>query len=74
MPLPRGLFRCSSHLFGPAEAVETARVLGRLPTELVLYGIEGAEFGYGEALSPEVERTAIELVELLVNELGFRPQ
>lgn len=73
-PLPRGVFRCSSHQFGPAEAVETARALGRLPTELVLYGIEGADFGYGEALSPEVERAALALAKRLANELGFQSE
>ena len=52
--LPKGLFHYSSHLFGVAEAVELARSLGRLPDELILYGIEGVEFGYGEDLSPEV--------------------
>ncbi len=52
--LPAGLFRASSHLFGVAEAVETARVLGRLPPTLVIYGIEGGDFGFGEGLTPAV--------------------
>ena len=53
-PLPPGRFRGSSHLFGLAEAVETARALGRLPESLVVYGIEGADFAFGEGLTDAV--------------------
>jgi len=59
-PLPAIFDRGSTHSFGVAEAVELARVLGRLPASLVLYGIEGADFSPGEGLSPEVEQ-AVEL-------------
>ncbi len=64
-PLPRGLFRGSTHEFGLAEAVETARALGLLPPALRLYGIEGASFALGEGLSPEVARSAARLLEEL---------
>jgi hydrogenase maturation protease len=52
--LPRGFFRYSSHLFGLAEAVETARALGTLPPGLVVYAVEGESFTFGEGLSPSV--------------------
>lgn len=52
--LPARFFRCSSHAFGVAEAVEMSRMLGELPTELTIYGIEGADFGAGVGLSPAV--------------------
>ena len=52
--LPRGLFHYSSHQFGLAEAVELARELDRLPTELIIYGIVGANFQHGDKLSPAV--------------------
>ncbi len=55
-PLPAIFDRSSTHGFGVGEAIELARVLGRLPASLVLYGIEGADFGPGEGLSPEVEQ------------------
>lgn len=55
-PLPAVFARGSTHSFGVAEAVELARVLGRLPASLVLYGIEGGDFSPGEGLSPEVEQ------------------
>lgn len=54
-PLPTGFFHYSTHQFGVAEAIETARALGRLPARLSVYGIEGAVFGFGEGLSPAVE-------------------
>ena len=60
--LPKGLFHYSSHLFGVAEAVELARSLSRLPDELIIYGIEGVEFAYGEALSPKVVAMAVAMV------------
>jgi hydrogenase maturation protease len=59
--LPNSWFPCSSHLIGVAEAVALARTLLRLPDQLIVYGIEGAEFGYGERLSPAVA-SAVEKV------------
>jgi hydrogenase maturation protease len=60
--LPRG---ASTHLIGLAEALELARVLGRLPPRTTVYGIEGGRFGLGDALSPvvaaAVERVVAEL-------------
>lgn len=53
-PIPRDVFIHTSHAFGVAEAVETARALDRLPERLVVWGIEGADFGPGEGLSDSV--------------------
>jgi hydrogenase maturation protease len=53
-PLPRDLSLASSHAFGPAEAIETARALGRLPRALVVYAIEGVSFALGTGLSGPV--------------------
>ncbi len=55
-PVPRGTFLHTSHAFGVAEAVETARALGQLPETLRLWGIEGADFSYGDGLSDAVAR------------------
>ena len=52
--MPAGWFRYSTHAFGAAEAIELARVLGRLPRRLIVVGIEGARFDAGVGLSPEV--------------------
>lgn len=54
--LHHGVFRYSSHLFSLAEAVEMSRVLGTLPKEMIIYGIEGEEFTFGADRSPEIEK------------------
>ncbi|HEV2169648.1 MAG TPA: hydrogenase maturation protease, partial [Candidatus Binatus sp.] len=38
---------CSTHNLGLAEAIELARVLGRLPAKLTIYGIEAKCFDRG---------------------------
>lgn len=75
--LPAGLFRASSHLFGVAEAVEMARVLGRLPPILLIYGIEGGDFTAGEGLTPPVAAAAVatlEQVEAECRRIGTAPR
>jgi hydrogenase maturation protease len=58
----------TTHAFGVAEAVELARVLGRLPRRLSIYGIEGRRFDLGCAPCAEVaeavERLARQLAEV----------
>ncbi|MFQ5450436.1 MAG: hydrogenase maturation protease [Nitrospinaceae bacterium] len=68
-PLPSGIFRCSSHQFGVTECVELARALGRLPGSLVIYGIEGKDFGDGTGVSKEVENGIREAVDRVVEEV-----
>jgi hydrogenase maturation protease len=59
--------RCAStHGFGLAQGLALARALGRLPSRLVIYAIEGGDFQDGERLSPAVDRAVSELVALLV--------
>jgi hydrogenase maturation protease len=70
--LPAELFRTSTHHFGLAEAVELARSVGRLPRELVVFGIEGASFQAGERLSPEVESAAESVAAVLREEIAAR--
>lgn len=59
---------CTTHAFGVAEAVELARVLGRLPHRLSIYGIEGRKFELGSAPSPEVAQAVERLVRQLVRQ------
>ncbi len=49
--VPTQFFHYSTHAFSLAEAVELGRVLNQLPPKLVLYGVEGADFGSGVGLS-----------------------
>ncbi len=52
--LPPQILQASTHSFGLAEAVELGRALGRLPPRLIVYGIEGRDFGHGQTLSEPV--------------------
>lgn len=62
--LPAALFPKSSHVFGLAEAVEMARLLGRLPPRLTVIGVEGKDFAAGTGLSPEVSAAVDRVVEM----------
>jgi len=44
----------SSHGVGVAEAIELARVLGRLPRNLIIIGVEAVTFGQFDPLTEEV--------------------
>ena len=71
--IPRGFFHYSSHAFGVAEAIEVARRLGTLPRQLILYGIEGKEFGSGVGLSDPVVRSIPELISMIEEHLHAVP-
>lgn len=63
--LPASFAKPTTHAIGVAEAVEFARVLGKLPPRLMFYGIEGQSYDSGVALSPPVAAAADELVARL---------
>ncbi len=67
--IPSGLFHYSSHQFSVAEAIEMARILGRLPPRMVVYGIEGKDFSYGEELSPEVSGALDAVTQAILSEV-----
>lgn len=53
-PMSPVIYGCSTHVFGPAEAIKLARVLGRLPCKIRIYGIEAERFTPGVPPGPEV--------------------
>ena len=53
-PLPAWAAGSSTHSAGIAEAVALGRVLDVLPEQLIVYGIEAADFAPGEGLSSAV--------------------
>lgn len=59
----------SSHLFGAADAVETARVLKKLPPVFHIYGIEGKSFEMGTKISQEVIEAAEEVMKRVTLDL-----
>jgi hydrogenase maturation protease len=67
--LPAAWASPSTHAVGVAAAIELGRVLGRLPPHLVVYAIEGAEFGDGPGLTPLVARAVERLADALREEL-----
>ena len=67
--LPAGVFRSSTHAFGVGDAVELARALGRIPRSVIVYGVEGADFGAGAPLSPAVAAAVDAVVSRLEEEL-----
>jgi hydrogenase maturation protease len=69
-PLPAELFpAASTHAWGLAQAAALAQALGQLPPYLVVYGIEGRDFGLGQGLSPEVARAIPEVVRRISLEI-----
>jgi hydrogenase maturation protease len=69
-PLPDNLFHCSTHAFSVTEAIEVARALNRLPSRLIVYGIEGRNFAAGVGLSPAVNRAVQRVVECVLQEVA----
>src|SRR5205085_340487 len=73
-PLPSAAGRqTSTHGLGVPEAIELARVLHRLPPRVVVYAIDGADFGAGTGLSPAVEDAAGSVVACILRELSMPP-
>lgn len=68
--VPQDFFKYSTHAFAVAEAVEMARVLGQLPEALIIYGIEGQDFGAGEGLTPAVASAADEVTRRIAEDVA----
>lgn len=60
-PLPSHCRSASTHSFGVQDAIELARVLGRLPKRLMVLGVEGRDFDAG-AHPQEAVRRAMEAI------------
>ncbi|MBW1696843.1 MAG: hydrogenase maturation protease [Deltaproteobacteria bacterium] len=67
--LSQDLFGVSSHGIGVAEAIELSRALNRLPVELIVFGIEGKNFGTGPGLSLAVEQATFTVIRRVVKEI-----
>jgi hydrogenase maturation protease len=62
--------RGSTHALGLAEAIALGQALGRLPERLIVYGIEGADFGFGDTISPAVRTAVAEAITRILREVG----
>jgi hydrogenase maturation protease len=65
----REYFTFSSHAFDLSQLLELARAIKRLPPRLILYGIEGESYDYGEGLSPSVSSAATGVVRMIEDDL-----
>lgn len=68
--IPSDFLHYSTHAFGVAEAIEMSRALDRLPGQLVLYGVEGADFSAGSCLSSAVAAVVPDLVKRVLSDLS----
>ena len=72
-PVPSRVFGSSTHAFSIGETIELARALGKLPTHLVVYGIEGERFESGKGLSAPVAAAVAHAVEAIAADIhGLR--
>jgi len=69
-PLPKAVRAVSTHGFGVSEAVDLARVLGRLPACCVLYTIEAGTVAPGAELSTAARASAEAVAQRVVAELA----
>lgn len=67
-PIAVRIFPHSSHAIGIAEVLELARVMGVLPSQVILYGIEAGNTEAGQTLSAPVAKAMDEVVERIVQE------
>jgi hydrogenase maturation protease len=68
--VPTQFFHYSTHAFSLAEAVELGRVLNQLPPKLVLYGVEGVDFGSGVGLSDCVEIAVPQVIDRVLQQIN----
>ncbi|HCU23511.1 MAG TPA: hydrogenase maturation protease [Deltaproteobacteria bacterium] len=67
--LPAQTFRYSTHAFSLGEAIELARAMNQLPPSVIVYGIEGKDFGAGVGLTQEVEEAVEAVLERILIDL-----
>jgi hydrogenase maturation protease len=68
--VPSNLFTgYSTHAIGLAEAIELSKPLDALPWRLIIYGIEGKSYETGQGLTPEIERSAGEVISNIHEEI-----
>lgn len=68
--LSGGVFRYSSHLFGLAEAVEMSRQLKKLPKAMIIYGVQGEVFGFGDPRSAQVDAALCEVEKAVIKDFA----
>ncbi len=65
-PVPKEISLDSSHLFNIPEAIETARVMNKLPGKITICGIEGVNFSAGTQVSDKLLKASDEIVDIIM--------
>ncbi len=60
---------CSTHAFSIAQTIALAKTLKRLPSRLIIYGIEGASFEMGSGLSSDVKEAAQGVINQIIKDI-----
>lgn len=72
--LPDTFRNYSTHAFGVVEAVELARVLGKLPKHIIFFGIEGESFKLdtqqSSGLEPAISALQDSISKIISHEIG----
>lgn len=68
-PLPAEMLRRSTHALGAVAGIELTRSLNRLPPRLLVFGVEGRDFGAGRPLSIPVMRAIPDVLDRIRREL-----
>jgi hydrogenase maturation protease len=69
LKIPFNFFNYSTHAFSVAEAVELSKALKLKTPRLIVYGIDGRNFGIGERLSEEVRSKVQDLVLMILTDI-----
>ena len=67
--LPQELFRFSSHTFSIVDAIGFSHILNQLPNELIVFGVEGKNYGSGQGMSSECKQAAFEVIRRVLEEM-----
>lgn len=66
----RHWFSCTSHTFSLPQAIELGETLGKLPANLIIFGIESANFDFGTEPNEVLDRSSDIVVELIRKEIS----
>lgn len=70
--IPSKLEFFSTHALGVAEYINLAKVLGNLPAKVIIYGIVGKHFNFGDPISPEVKSSCREVIKQILCDCEVR--
>ncbi|MBM4160230.1 MAG: hydrogenase maturation protease [Ignavibacteria bacterium] len=68
--LPTNGLRGSTHTMSVGDALELAWILKKLPSHILVYGIEGRAFDLGDPMTPEVRSAAQEVCQRILEDVG----